>query len=141
MRQSGDREERCFSKLREKGLRLTSQRRIIARHLFAMGHRHVDAISLFNELRDEGESLALATIYNTLSEFEQCDLIRRIAVSDDKVWYDTDVGDHRHFFIKAENRIMDCPSGHLEPEAFAPPPAGYKIKSIDVVIHLEAEDE
>ena len=125
-----------IAKFRNAGLRLTKQRCLIAEHLFSGGHRHIDAATLYADLLADGKHLSLATIYNALRDFEQHSLIRRIAVSADKVWYDTDVGDHRHFYIPAENRVMDCPDQKQSLAMFAAPPEGYKVTSIDIVVHL-----
>ncbi|MGH0001092.1 Fur family transcriptional regulator [Pseudovibrio ascidiaceicola] len=124
------------TKFRSAGLRFTKQRCLIAEHLFSGGHRHIDAAMLYAELLANGKHLSLATIYNALRDFEQHNLIRRIAVSADKVWYDTDIGDHRHFYVATENRIMDCPDQKLSLAKFADPPDGYQVTSIDIVVHL-----
>ncbi|WP_082596675.1 Fur family transcriptional regulator [Pseudovibrio sp. POLY-S9] len=129
------------TKFRNAGLRLTKQRCLIAKHLFSGGHRHLDAAMLFAELLADGKHLSLATIYNALRDFEQQNLIRRIAVSTDKVWYDTDIGDHRHFYVPAENRIIDCPDQKLSLAKFADPPEGYEVTSIDVVVHLAPQNK
>ena len=82
--------------------------------------------------------MSMATVYNALRGFERAGLIRRVAVPTESIWYDTDTGDHRHFFIEAENRILDIPS-----EAGIDPPKGFRVKHIDMVVHLEraASDE
>ncbi|KZL20573.1 Peroxide-responsive repressor PerR [Pseudovibrio axinellae] len=136
-----DRSICLINKFREAGLRITKQRCLIAEHLFSGGHRHVDAAMLYSELLANDKHLSLATIYNALRDFEQHNLIRRVAVSADKVWYDTDIGDHRHFYVPAENRIMDCPDQKLPLTKFADPPKGYKVTSIDIVVHLAPEDQ
>ncbi|WP_310620453.1 Fur family transcriptional regulator [Flexibacterium corallicola] len=127
--------------LRKAGLRPTKQRRTIAHHLFKGQHRHVDAATLHEEACCYGENIALATIYNILHDFERVQLIRRVAVSAERTWYDTDTGDHRHYYIGEEDRIMDCPEGNLELGTLADPPSGYTIKSVDIVIHLEPTDK
>lgn len=89
------------------GLRATRQRFVLAGLLFIGSGRHVNAHMLNIEAARTGHSLSLATVYNTLREFERAGLIRRVAAPSERVWYDTDTGPHRHFFIEAENRVLD----------------------------------
>ena len=89
------------------GLRLTEQRKEIVRHLYVGGHRHVNAAGLHAEICAESGEISLATIYNALNDFERAGILRRIAVPCDKVWFDTDTGHHRHFYIEAEDRVID----------------------------------
>jgi len=131
--------ESSKTRLRTAGLRPTSQRCAIADLLFRGRERHVDANMLFDELSVVGKQVSLATVYNTLKDFENAGLIRRIAVSGDRVWYDTDTGDHRHFYIAEEDRILDCPKPGKEASHVVDAPPGYRVKRIDVVVHLEAE--
>lgn len=118
--------------LKAHGLRPTRQRKVLAELLFAEPGRHVDAQTLHAEAARAGKRLSLATVYNALREFEQTSLIRRIAVPSERVWYDTDTGAHRHFYIEAENRVLDMPDSTI-----IEPPAGYRVKRIDTVVHLE----
>lgn len=120
------------------GLRVTRQRRVLAGLLFAGAGRHVDAQTLSTEAECAGHRLSLATVYNTLRDFERAGLIRRVSVPSERIWYDTDTGAHRHFYIEAENRVLDMPDSTV-----IEPPAGYRIMRIDTVVHLEriASDE
>lgn len=114
------------------GLRATQQRRILARLLFGGGGRHVDAQLLHAEAASHNEILSLATVYNSLRDFEQAGLLRRVAVPSERVWYDTDTGAHQHFYIESENRVFDLPGG----SEITPPP-GYRITHVDTVVHLQ----
>lgn len=114
------------------GLRPTRQRRVLARLLFNGAGRHVDAQMLHTEAATTNEKLSLATVYNALREFEHAGLIRRVAVPSERVWFDTDTGAHRHFFIESEGRVLDVPDG-----ADIDRPAGYTVTRVDTVVHLE----
>lgn len=118
------------------GLRPTRQRRVLVRLLFDRPGRHVDAKTLHAEAVGAKAKLSMATVYNALREFEQAGLIRRAAVPNEQVWYDTDTGAHRHFYIEVENRLMDVPEG-----AEIEPPAGYRIRRIDTLVHLDRIEE
>ena len=120
------------------GIRAKRLRCVVADLLFIGSDRHVAAHMLNMEAARTGHSLPLATVYNTLREFERAGLIRRVAVLGERVWYNTDTGPHRHFFIEAKNRVLDMP-GNGAMEA----PAGFRITRVDTVVHLErvANDE
>lgn len=119
------------------GLRSTRPRRAIAEVLFGRSFHHFTADDIFAAAMQAGQRLSLATVYNTLSEFAAHGLIRRLATAGGPAQFDIGTGDHHHFHVEADNRMID-----IEPEeiAFArlpEPPQGYRIANIDVVIRLE----
>jgi Fur family iron response transcriptional regulator len=87
---------------------------------------------LHAEAATANEKLSLATVYNALRDFERAGLIRRVAVPSERVWFDTDTGAHRHFFIESEGRVLDVPVG-----VPITPPDGYRVTRVDTVVHLE----
>lgn len=137
---SGRRSEMARSRLCLAGIRPTRPRLQLAALLFGTTHRHVDASVLFAEAQDAGARVSLATVYNTLGEFEKAGLVRRIAVAGERRWYDTDVGDHRHFYVEAENRVIDVPAGPGAPGEVPVPPEGYRVAKVDLVVHLVRVD-
>ncbi|WP_204324581.1 Fur family transcriptional regulator, partial [Stenotrophomonas maltophilia] len=68
---------------------------------------------LHNDALDAGGTLSLATVYNTLNQFVAAGLLRRIGINAERSYFDTDIGDHHHFYIDAEDRIMNIPTGPL----------------------------
>ncbi|MEM9630341.1 MAG: Fur family transcriptional regulator [Pseudomonadota bacterium] len=130
----------CISdRLRVAGLRPTLQRRAVAEFLLNGPHQHIDAAMLHEKISDKGYRISLATIYNTLNDFERVGLLRKIAISGERTWFDTDTGDHRHYYIPAEDKVLDCPPSALLLDVTPRAPRGYRIKKVDVVIHLEAD--
>lgn len=127
-------------RLRKAGLRPTQQRVVIGEMLWpGPGTRHVEASALHDDLTVRGIRVSLATVYNALRDFERAGLLRRIAVASDRLWFDTDTGDHQHFHIEAENRLFDLPVGWQLNRSLPPAPAGYSISHIDVVVHLKKD--
>ncbi|MFT3688947.1 Fur family transcriptional regulator [Paenirhodobacter sp.] len=119
------------------GLRSTRPRRAIADILFGRSYYHFTADEIFAVAAETGQRLSMATIYNTLNEFAAHGLIRRLATAGGPAQFDIGTGDHHHFHVEADNRVID-----IEPEeiAFArlpEPPQGYRIANIDVMIRLE----
>ena len=119
------------------GVRPTRQRVALAALLVGDGqHRHVTAESLFSEVRRLGESVSLATVYNTLRAFCDAGLIQEIMVDGSKSYFDTNTHDHPHFFWEDENRLSDAPTEELEIARLPDAPDGAAITSVDVVIRL-----
>ncbi|KMW59991.1 Iron-responsive regulator Irr [Candidatus Rhodobacter oscarellae] len=119
------------------GLRPTRQRLALAKLLFEGGGRHVEAQKLHAEAAQAGFEISLATVYNALREFDRAGLIHRIAIPSERVWFDTDTGSHRHYYIEDEDRVLDVPEA-IDIAA----PKGYRIARIDTIVHLiGAEDD
>ena len=119
------------------GLRPTRQRVALARLLHGDGqHRHVTAESLFADARDAGESVSLATVYNTLKAFCDAGLLQEVMVDGSKSHFDTNTHDHPHFFWEDEDRLSDAPAEDLEITRLPQAPDGAEITAVDVVIRL-----
>ncbi len=122
--------------LKAAGLRPTRQRVALARLLFGGAPRHVTADDLHQDAILFGARLSLATVYNTLNQFAEAGLVRKVSVEGERTWYDTDTESHQHFYIEAEDRIIDIPGEELRFGNLPVPPAGYAISKVDVLIRL-----
>ena len=119
------------------GLRPTRQRVALATLLVGDGrHRHVTAESLFADANRMGESVSLATVYNTLRAFCGAGLLQEITVDGSKSYFDTNTHDHPHFYWEDDNRLSDAPADQLEIARLPSAPEGAEIASVDVVIRL-----
>ncbi|WP_435141405.1 iron response transcriptional regulator IrrA [Pseudopelagicola sp. nBUS_19] len=119
------------------GLRPTRQRVALASMLMGDGeHRHVTAESLFALVRDAGERVSLATVYNTLRAFCDAGLLQEIAVDGSKSYFDTNTHDHPHFYWENERTLTDAPVQELEIARLPDAPLGLEISKVDVVIRL-----
>ncbi len=119
------------------GLRPTRQRVALAALLVGDGqHRHVTAESLFAAVQKSGDSVSLATVYNTLRAFCDAGLLQEVTVDGSKSYFDTNTHDHPHFFWEDENRLSDAPADQLEISRLPDAPDGAEIASVDVVIRL-----
>ena len=122
--------------LRRAGLRPTRQRIALGCLLFTDKHRHVTPDMLNEEALLLGEKLSVATVYNALNQFADAGLIRKISLHSERTYFDTDTGDHTHFYIHDEDRVIDIASNDVSVGPLPPPPAGYKVSKVDIVIHL-----
>ncbi|MGR3711627.1 MAG: iron response transcriptional regulator IrrA [Shimia sp.] len=119
------------------GLRPTRQRVALAALLVGDGNdRHVTAESLFASVRDAGESVSLATVYNTLRAFCDAGLMQEITVDGAKSYFDTNTHDHPHFFWEDDRVLTDAPAEQLQISQLPDVPAGAEIAKVDVVIRL-----
>src|SRR5690348_12124416 len=89
--------EQAIQRLRAAGLRPTRQRTALA-ELLGSEHRHVSAESLLKDARKAGVPVSLATVYNTLHQFTDAGLLREVVVASGRTYFDTNTGDHQHFF-------------------------------------------
>jgi Fur family transcriptional regulator, iron response regulator len=127
--------------LRQAGLRPTRQRLALATMLFAGEDRHVTAEALFDEARGSGIGISLATVYNTLHQFTEAGLLRSIAVDTARTYFDTNTGNHHHFFLEDRNEVVDVPEGHVHVDGLPEPPPGMEIVRVDVVIRLRKRQD
>ncbi|MEQ6201595.1 iron response transcriptional regulator IrrA [Sulfitobacter sp. HNIBRBA2951] len=119
------------------GLRPTRQRVTLATLLVGDGnHRHVTAESLFDAAKTKGDSVSLATVYNTLRAFCDAGLLQEVTVDGSRSYFDTNTHDHPHFFWEDEARLTDAPSEQLVIAQLPDAPEGAEIASVDVVIRL-----
>jgi Fur family transcriptional regulator, iron response regulator len=123
-------------RLRSAALRPTRQRLSLGWLIFAKGHRHLSAETLFEEATRARLQVSLATVYNTLNQFTQAGLLREIAVDGTRTYFDTNVDQHHHFFIEDEAKVIDIPASAVEVSDIPPPPEGFEIARVDVVVRL-----
>ncbi len=121
--------------LGEAGLKPSRQRIAICGLLFAGPPRHVTVEDLHAEAHAHGIATSLATVYNTLNQFDEAGLIRRIALPGGRGCYDVNVGNHHHFYVREEDRVFDIDDAELVAN-LPEPPEGYEIEKVDVVVHL-----
>ncbi len=104
------------------GLRPTRQRVELASVLFKGEDRHVTAESLHEEVTGLGLKISLATIYNTLHQFTHAGLLRQVMVDAARGYFDTNTGDHQHFFLEQEGTLIDIPGDQITVAGVPVPP-------------------
>lgn len=122
--------------LREAKLRPTRQRIALADLLFSKGDRHVSAELLFEEAIKASVPVSLATVYNTLHQFTQAGLLKSISIDSSKTYFDTNTGNHHHFFLEGSDQVIDMPEGFLTIDNLPALPEGTELSSIDVVVRV-----
>ncbi|HEX4293838.1 MAG TPA: Fur family transcriptional regulator [Rhizomicrobium sp.] len=128
--------EKAAERLRDAKLRPTRQRLELAGLLFASGDRHLTAENLHAEAQNAGIKVSLATVYNTLHQFTGAGLLRQVMVDASRSYFDTNIGNHQHFYCEDEGRLIDIPGETIAVAGVPAPPKGTAIDRVDVVIRV-----
>lgn len=126
--------------LRQAGLRPTRQRLALSALLFGAHDRHVTAEQLHAEAVAGGERVSLATVYNTLHQFTSAGLLRQVIVDGEKTYFDTNTGDHHHFYFEGRGLLADIPGDGVRIDGLPKPPAGTEVERVEVVVRLKSRD-
>ncbi|MDF1585346.1 iron response transcriptional regulator IrrA [Marinimicrococcus flavescens] len=126
--------------LKAAGLRPTRQRLALAKLLLENGPRHLTAEELFQEARQAGIPVSLATVYNTLHQFTGAGLLIEVVVGSGQSYFDTNPTSHWHYFDKSTGEIVDVPEQAIEFAKLPDPPPGKVIERIDVVVRIRDAD-
>lgn len=124
--------------LKAASLRPTRQRVELLNLLMADGDRHVTAEVLHSEARGANISVSLATVYNTLNQFTESGLLKRLAVDPGKTYFDTNTSVHHHFYDEARQSLVDIPTDEIACTAVPNPPEGANVESIEILVRISS---
>lgn len=71
---------------------------------------HLTADQIFTILKEEGESMVFATVYNSLNYLVDNGYIRRLHIHATTDHYDGNLMPHDHFFCNKCGSVIDIPS-------------------------------
>jgi Fur family iron response transcriptional regulator len=123
-------------KLRQSGLRPTRQRVALSKLLFTGTDRHVTAEGLHSDALAAHIPVSLATVYNTLHQFTEAGLLRQVVVDGSRTYFDTNIGDHHHFYSEENGELIDIEGAAISVDGVPAPPPGSQVSRVDVVIRL-----
>ena len=127
-----------FKKLRSSGLRPTKQRVEIAKFLFEREKTFHFTVESLNKLLIKTTSkIALATIYNTVNAFKAAGHLREVEVRGNKIYFDTNVSNHHHFYDSETAELIDIDANDIIIQKIPKAPNGKKIKNVEVFINLK----
>jgi len=124
-----------IDKLKQAGVTPTQQRVEIGQILFAKP-QHMSADQVLSVVNMAGPLVSKATIYNTLGLFARKGLVREVIVDPSKVFYDSNVSDHHHFFAIDSGELIDIEGDNIRLENMPALPAGTEAEGIDIVIRV-----
>jgi len=89
----------------EKGMRMTDQRRVVARVL-SQSQDHPDVEELYRRAHDIDPHISIATVYRTVRLFEEAGIIARHDFRDGRSRYEEQTDDHH-------DHLIDMKSGQV----------------------------
>ena len=131
------------NKLRNSGLRPTKQRIKICEVLFNKETTfHFTINDLVKIIETEAnEKISLATVYNTIHAFEKKGYLKEIPIDSNQSYFDTNVTDHHHFFDISEKKLIDLDQHDVGPINIKKSIPGKKIKSVEVLVKLDTDNQ
>lgn len=98
----------------EKGMRMTEQRRVIARVLSA-AHDHPDVEELYRRAHAEDPHISIATVYRTVRLFEEAGIISRLDLRDGRSRYEEAPETHHdHLVDMKTGKIVEFVDEEIE---------------------------
>ena len=132
-----------INKLRNSGLRPTKQRIKICEVLFNKETTfHFTINDLVKIIETEAnEKISLATVYNTIHAFEKKGYLKEIPIDSNQSYFDTNVTDHHHFYDISEKKLIDLDQLDVGPINIKKSIPGKKIKSVEVLVKLDTDNQ
>jgi Fe2+ or Zn2+ uptake regulation protein len=96
-----------IQKLREKGLKLTSQRRAIIEVLVEKSPLHPSADLIYQEVRKRGRDVSLSTVYSNLNELSKHGIIKMLEFDKMENRIETNMKEHVNLICKGCKKIVD----------------------------------
>ena len=128
--------DKALKKLENSPLKVTAQRVAMIKLLFKNGADHFTAEDIYGEVNKKKIKISLATIYNSLNQFKEFGIIKAIKVSSDKIYFDTNLKKHHHFYCIKSSKLIDVETNRVKISKLPKIPRGKKLKSIDVIINI-----
>lgn len=113
-----------------------TQQRIKIAQVLCSQPRHMSAEQVLEEVNQERACVSKATIYNTLNLFVDKGLVREVIVDPAKVFYDSTVHSHHHFYNEQTGQLEDVPAGTLSFKDFPALPEGTQMSGVEVIIRV-----
>jgi Fur family transcriptional regulator, iron response regulator len=128
-------QETVANRLSSHGAKPTTQRLKLAEVVFARP-QHLSAEQVLQVARTQGIRVSKATVYNTLNLFVECGLLRELVVDRDRVYYDSTVHAHHHFYNVDTGEMIDIPPEAVSFAGVPAAPAGTEQDGVEVIIRV-----
>ena len=126
--------------LREVGITPTQQRVQIAEILFARP-QHLSADQILAVVNSNGPIASKATIYNTLGLFARKGLVREVIVDPSKVFYDSNTGEHHHFYNVDSGELTDIDAREVMIPNLPELPANTQPAGVDIIFRIRESSD
>jgi Fur family iron response transcriptional regulator len=118
--------------LRGRGISPTAQRLAVARVVFSKKH-HLSADDVYTLVSKTGADVSRATIYNTLGLFVDKRLVKPVVVGAGKVFYDSNMTRHHHFYDSSSDQLTDIDKADIAMRASISSSASNRRIRIDII--------
>ena len=125
-----------IEKLKSAGVTPTTQRVEIAQILFARP-QHLSAEQILKMVNESSSLASKATVYNTLGLFATKGLVNEVIVDPSKVFYDSNVAKHFHFYNTDTNELIDIPVEGIRIENLPALPEGTESSGLEVIVRIK----
>lgn len=134
--QHSDRQDESVSQtLRAHGVIPTAQRVEIGRMVLTQP-THFSAEQLYEKVNRSGACVSKATVYNTLGLFVEKGLLRQVLVDPSKVFYDSNMTPHHHFYDVESGELADIEAAEIQIGALPEMDEDVEIEGVDVVVRI-----
>jgi Fe2+ or Zn2+ uptake regulation protein len=124
-----DIELKLMTSLREKGYKLTSQRREIIK-LLSQDTSHPGAMDIFQRVRKKAPRISMSTVYYTLDMLKKEGLIRELEFYDRDNRYDINVSNHVNLICRQCGKIEDFDGKLTVPAKRVEGETGFRIQEM-----------
>jgi len=128
--------ENMINKLKSSGVTPTTQRVEIAQILFARP-QHLSAEQILKMVNESSSTASKATVYNTLGLFAKKGLVKEVIVDPTKVFYDSNISKHYHFFNTDTGHLTDIPVDTIHIDKLPELPEGTEASGLEVIVRIK----
>ena len=128
--------DEVIDKLKSSGVTPTTQRVEIAQILFARP-QHLSAEQILDMVNESSSTASKATVYNTLGLFAKKGLVKEVIVDPSKVFYDSNVTKHFHFYNTDTGMLTDIPVDAINFDKLPELPEGTESSSLEVIVRIK----
>ena len=132
--------QQIITLLEEHHIHPTQQRVLIAEVLFTRP-QHLAAEHILEQVNQVEGTVSKATVYNTLGLFAEKGLVHQVNVDPSRVFYDSNVKPHYHFYNIQSGLLSDIDPADIEISQFPSLPTGTSLASVDVIIRVTEDGE
>lgn len=98
----------------DKGLKMTDQRRVIARVL-SESEDHPDVEEVYRRASERDSAISLATVYRAMKMFEDAGIVERLDVGDGRAHYEEARDETHHHLIDVETgRVVEFADAEVD---------------------------
>ena len=122
--------------LRALNIKPTNQRIDIAKFIL-IKDQHLSAEDIFLSLNDNKHGISRATVYNTLNLFVDKGLVRRVIIDSSKIYYDSKITPHSHYYNVDTGEIIDFEFNDAQISPLPTLPEHTVQEGIDIVVRIK----